>query len=612
MRNLRTLLCQINTTPGDFDGNVEAIKKGMLEGFKHKADLIVFPELSIPGYLMRDMVFDSGFVEENLRRLEEIKSFYDVAVGVNSNQYHPTVVVGYVDHNHCGWGKPFRNMAAVIRDGVIIGTYAKQLLPFYDVFDEGRYFQPGTELCVIEVCGDKWGICICEDVWNDKGSDDYSYSNNPIQKYRDLGVDNIISINSSPFAQGKPKRRMRMLQRSTQVGNHQGRMIYVNQTGAQDELVFDGHSMIVENGRVSFFAEGSDQYRLYDEKEHARTYNSAEWRNDDYFSDRAQQHLYEALITGLRDYITKTGHKEVVVGSSGGIDSAVVLALACEAIGPENVHGIRMPSIFNSQSSSDDALALHTNLGCHDYAVPVEHQPVIDQIRKNLIATDRTQWLVDDTDCDADLSKVDSTLLAASCPKPFNPVANENIQARIRGNIIMWFSNAYGVLPLTTGNKTELALGYCTLYGDMNGGFAPINGLYKLDVYDVARYINERNPVIPENILNKAASAELAPGQTDEASLLPYAILDPIVRACIEGQITNFRKFFDSATDWGTSIDSRRAVSNWVNTGPAEKEYNRMIKLIKINEFKRRQAAPGIKVSKIDFGTGRRYPIVKR
>lgn len=548
---MKTLLCQINTTPNDFSGNMEQIIAGIRHGLKEKVDLIVFPELAIPGYLCKDMMFRKGFVEQNLeclKRVENVTAGSDV-----------TVVLGYIDRNYSGEGKPFRNMAAVIRNGHVIATYQKSLLPFYDVFDEGRYFQPGTDRTVVEICGKKWGICICEDLWNDKDSDDYNYRFNPVENYRVRGIYNIISINSSPYVRGKPQKRFQMVEK---IAGKVGTIIYCNQIGGQDELVFDGNSFVVAHGGTNVCA-GMEQYQIYDDRGDNRLAGTG-----------VVTEPYHMLKLGLKDYVQKSGFKEVVVGSSGGIDSALVISLACDALGPENVHGIRMPSTISSEHSKNDAEQLHKNLGCHDYMVTIAHTPFIGHILANVRMN-----------------------------KDPHPLADENIQARLRGMVLMYFSNAFGALLLSTGNKTELALGYCTLYGDMNGGFCPINDLYKMQVYAMAEEFNlvkdgRKGNQIPRNILTKAPSAELSPGQTDEVSLaLPYPIMDSIV----EGYVEHFIADFDSWKEW------QKAHSKFDD----REKYDKMIRLINKNEFKRRQSAPGIKVSPIAFGVGRRLPIVK-
>lgn len=557
---MKTLICQTNPTPNDFNGNCQQIVDGLKEGWAKNADLIVFPELAIPGYLCKDMMFRKGFVEQNLDCLQSLPSYLQA-------DYEPHIVVGYIDRNYSGVGKPFRNMAAVFKGRRMIATYQKHLLPFYDVFDEGRYFQPGDDLAVVEICGEKWGICICEDLWNDKGSDDYNYQCNPLEAYRTRGIYNIISINGSPFVREKPTKRVLMVKK---IAGNVGTIIYCNQVGGQDELVFDGNSFIVEKGLVKACA-GMEPYQLYDNED-----------KSDQWGSILRDETYDMLKLGLTDYIRKSGFKQVVVGSSGGIDSALVLALVCDAIGPENVHGIRMPSPISSEHSKSDAKQLHDNLGCNDYVVPIYHEIAI---HNTLLSLNHERKI-----------KLDN-------PKP---IANENYQARLRGLTLMYFSNAFDALLLSTGNKTELALGYCTLYGDMNGGFCPINDLYKMQVYEMARFFNKdqrtgRKPnLIPENILNKAPSAELAPGQTDEASLLPYPVLDIIVEGYVEHFIGDFKTFVEWARDF-----------EWVKSKDAEEQYDRMIRLINNNEFKRRQAAPGIKVTPVAFGIGRRLPIVK-
>jgi NAD+ synthetase len=549
-------MCQTNTIPGDFRGNVDQIKQGILKGYDNNVDIIVFPELTIPGYLCRDMIYEVGFVEKNLKALQEIVAFNDICQMEKGG--NPVIIVGYIDANRTGTGKPFRNMAAVIQDGCVIATYAKHLLPFYDVFDEGRYYEPGNQLAIVDIKGERWGIIICEDGWNDKGSDDYNYNVRPLVKYRDAGVTKIISINSSPFVVGKPVKRYNLFRDSGFET-----IIYLNQLGGQDELVFDGNSFITHNGMMVACAK-QEPFHLVKDFE-PMVYEKA-----------PLEEMYDALKIGLYDYVTKNGFKEVVLGSSGGIDSAVVIALACEVLGPTNVHGIRMPSKWSSTGSVNDALQLHQNLGCNDHYFPIEHDAFLDRLLTEL-----------------------------KCNNIYNPVASENIQARIRGNTVMHFSNAYGGLALTTGNKTELALGYTTIFGDMAGGFAPICDVYKMQVYAIARYINRSETIIPQAIIDKAPSAELAPGQTDEASLLPYPILDIIVKAYIEDYIGDFKTF-------SSRYKQVVVISNWLESPDAQKQYDRMIKIIKSQEFKRRQAPIGTKISKVAFGMGRRLPIVKR
>jgi NAD+ synthetase len=473
-------------------------------------------------------------------------------------------------------------MAAVIRNGNVIATYQKHLLPFYDVFDEGRYFEPGNDVCVFEVNGNRCGIVICEDAWNDKGQDDYSYDDNPVGAYRKLGVNYLFSLNSSPYARNKPHYRTEMLRKITSNwGDKVLNLIYVNQIGGQDELVFDGHSMVVSRGEIVHYMHNDFSPRNANEKFESITVPS-HGLNGPYINFHFEDDPIKIIILGLYDYITKSGFKSVVLGSSGGVDSALVATLATLAIGKENVNCIMMPSCYSSEGSVKDAKELHKRLGCNEFMVPIEHLNLTNHINKcfGFIAVD-------------DLKHPSITQLV-----DYNKVADENIQARMRGQIVMHYSNAMGALALTTGNKTELATGYCTLYGDMNGGFNPIGDLYKLEVFDMCRQINRLfGDMIPEEIINKAPSAELRPGQTDEASLLPYPILDNIVRFYIENYITEYEGYCKKTTE-----DMRAS----------EKDYLRITRLIYNCEFKRRQAAPTIKLSKVAFGTGRRLPIVKK
>lgn len=549
-------LAQINTTPGDFNGNYQKIMDELYKASDIGADLVVLPELAICGYLVRDLLYLDGFIEKNLKILDQIRTWSEK----HANLVGLTIIVGYADRSYKEFGKPFKNMAAIIRDGVILTTYQKQLLPFYDVFDEPRYFEPGSDLCKIEIADEICGITICEDLWNDKGQDDYNYKDNPVQRYLDYGVTTIVNLSASPWYQGKVQKRIKMIEEMSEKCN----IIYVNQIGGQDELVFDGHSMFASRGNVEYVGSGDVSSCLNGNRPAILGMDKTE-------------ELVDNLVLGLKDYIKKTGHKEVVVNSSGGVDSAAVIALAAKAIGGENVHCVMMPSKFSSEGSITDAKALHEKFGCREYTIAIDHDPLLETAREAF----------------------------KDVYGEYHSVADENIQARMRGMMgAMFFSNAYGALPLTTGNKTELALGYCTLYGDMSGGFNPIGDLYKDEVYDICRYLG-----VPREIMVKAPSAELAPGQTDEASLLPYAYLNSIVKGFIEEYISDYhkwQKYADCGGIWMESLDKAHDVND-----VSREDYNRMIKKIKINEFKRRQAAPCLKVSKMAFGMGRRMPIVQ-
>jgi NAD+ synthetase len=594
---MKITLAQINTTPNDFEGNLLKIESGIRSAITENADVIIFPELTICGYLVKDLVYTSGFIKKNLDYLNKVvdstnnlKTIWSGVENGANRLKNLTVIVGYIDRNNTGIGKPFRNMAAVIRNGNIIATYQKHLLPFYDVFDEGRYFEPGKDVCVFDIKGNRCGIVICEDAWNDKGQDDYNYDDNPINAYRKLGVNYIFSLNSSPYARNKPHYRTEMLKLITRNwGDKPLNFVYVNQIGGQDELVFDGHSMIASNGEIIHYMQND-----FSPFKSSQKFETVEVANKGmcgpYINFHFEEDHLKMILLGLYDYITKSGFKSVVLGSSGGVDSALVATLATLAIGKENVNCIMMPSCYSSEGSVKDAQELHKRLGCNEYLVPIEHLQLTNYINtcfkfiERAPENDDRQRFVPE---EAYKKLVD-----------YNKVADENIQARMRGQIVMHYSNAMGALALTTGNKTELATGYCTLYGDMNGGFNPIGDLYKLEVFDLCRQINRLfGDIIPEEIINKAPSAELRPEQTDEASLLPYPILDNIVRLYIENYITDYEAYCDK------TIENMRA---------SEKDYNRITRLIYNCEFKRRQAAPTIKLSKVAFGTGRRLPIVKK
>jgi NAD+ synthetase len=581
---MKITLAQINTTPNDFEGNFNKIRNGIASAIREFADVVVFPELTIPGYLVKDLVYTTGFIEKNLETLQRVVRLTDA----HDNEHSPVVIVGYIDYNTSGVGKPFRNMAAVIRNGVVIATYQKHLLPFYDVFDEGRYFEPGKDICVFNINGNRCGIVICEDAWNDKSQDDYSYLDNPIDRYRDAGVNYLFSINSSPYAQHKPHHRVEMLTKiCADRRNKPLNLIYVNQIGGQDELVFDGHSMVISNGEVIRYIQTDTIPNEKSNENFVTVTVPPSIGGGGYINYHFEEDHLKMTLLGLRDYITKSGFKSVVLGSSGGVDSALVATLATLAIGKENVNCIMMPSCYSSEGSVKDAKELHKRLGCKEFLVPIEHLNLTNHINRCFKFVD-----IVDLGANGDATPKIRQLV------DYNKVADENIQARMRGQIVMHYSNAMGALALTTGNKTELATGYCTLYGDMNGGFNPIGDLYKMNVFGMCRLINTLfGNLIPEEIINKAPSAELKPGQTDEASLLPYPILDNIVKLYIENYVTDYAQYC------GLTNEERVA---------SEKDYARITRLIYINEFKRRQAAPTIKLSKVAFGTGRRLPIVKR
>ncbi len=593
---MKICLGQINTTPGDFAGNLDALKKGIDVASTAQCDVVVFPELCIPGYLSQDLLYRPRFIDRNLAVLDELREYtQNHCEGLH-------VVCGYVTRND-GIGKPFYNVAGVLLEGQLIGEYRKQLLPFYDVFDELRYFEPGRELFTFEVNGQQVGLSICEDLWNDKGSDGYNYANNPYARYRAMDLDVLVSLNSSPFVHDKPVNRLENIapgtKRSSGVdGGKDLTLVYVNQRGGQDELVFDGQSFIVSGGDLMHLSESLDEdtfdvVDLSNSQPVIADVANPENKADLY--NRAPQ-LKDLLVLGLKDYLQKSGFDQVVLASSGGVDSAVVCMLACEAVGAENVHAIRMPSIYSSDHASADAKALHRKLGCWDYEVEIEHEPMINMLH------DRYERYSEDRN---------NLVARKMANNSYASVADENIQARLRDLYLMHFSNAYGAMPLSTGNKTESACGYYTHF-DMNFSYAPIKDIYKFQVFDLAR----ASDAIPDNIWQKPPSAELAPNQTDEASLLSYAVLDPIVQSHIEDQMSEYSAF----VGWVAEMTSNsKKISNdldflldWVDSDGAEVAYQRIISLIGKMEYKRRQTCPGTKVSKVAFGIGRRMPIVEK
>lgn len=573
---MKVCLGQINTTPGDFDRNFARICDGMAAAHEAGANLVVFPELTIPGYLSQDLLYNPDFIARNLTVLDQV-----CAASADYRDLH--VVVGYVGRNN-GIGKPFTNLAAVVANGEVICRYQKQLLPFYDVFDELRYFEAGKEICVFELCGKRIGVAICEDLWNDKGADDYNYENNPLEQYQKAGVDLVVSLNSSPFVHGKCAQRMSHIAPATESGLV---VVYVNQVGGQDELVFDGQSFVAQNGQIGFLSNEvfQDAFPVVD-------LNQMKSRPLADAVAGTGVSLKDLLVLGLRDYAQKSGFDQVVLASSGGVDSAVVCMLACEAMGAKNVHAIRMPSVFSSDHSRDDAKQLHEQLGCWDYEMKIRHEGLVDELNVAYQIHPDSDNLV--------RRKVDA--------ENYSQVADENIQARLRDVYLMHFSNAYGAMPLSTGNKTEAGCGYYTHF-DMNFSYAPIKDLYKFQVIELAK----GDARIPDNIWEKPPSAELAEGQTDEASLMPYAILDPIVMSYVEDYVTTFERFREWLTVMNFEVSGDQDVLRaWLSDRDAERDYRRIVSLIGKMEYKRRQTCPGTKVSKVAFGIGRRIPIVEK
>ena len=577
---MRICLAQINTTPGDFAGNFDRIEAGIRAAQAGGCDVVVFPELTIPGYLSQDLMYHVQYVQENQRVLADV-----MRLSAQPGLQDLCIVVGYIERNE-GSGKPFYNAAAVIQAGRQTFNHRKNLLPFYDVFDEQRYFEAGTALTIFPLKGLTVGIAICEDLWNDKGEAGYPARNNPLAQYRAAGVDVLLSLNSSPFVHDK------FAQRHAAIAENLGDMtlVYVNQWGGQDELVFDGQSFVVQDQTILYQSQEVtvDEFAVVECAAASIEAKRAPPQS-------AQVDLYDLLVLSVRDYVQKSGFEQLVLASSGGIDSALVVQIACDAVGPKQVHAVRMPSVWSSSGAGRDAIALHAALGCWDYEVPIAHLELVASLNQQF----RTQ---------TDPENLVTQVFAAD---RYSTVADQNIQARLRDLYVMHFSNAFGAMPLSTGNKTESACGYYTHF-DMNFSFAPIKDLYKWQVFALARAGGR----IPAEIILKPPSAELAPDQTDEASLLPYAILDPLVQAYIEDYVNEFDAFKIwvervAADDRRVSMDLTR-LRGWLEARGSSTRYQSLIKLIASMEYKRRQTCPGPKVSKVAFGMGRRIPIVKK
>ncbi|HKQ64422.1 MAG TPA: NAD+ synthase [Methylomirabilota bacterium] len=569
MRRLRVALGQINPTVGDFDGNVRMIVDAIERARGLGASLVAFPELAITGYPPEDLLFKPAFIEANLRALDEVTR---ATRGL-------AVVVGFVDKRD-----DIFNAAAVLHDGVRVGVYHKQYLPNYGVFDENRYFQAGTESPVFVAGDTTFAVNVCEDIW---------YPGGPTAVQALAGAELIVNINGSPYHAGKARFRDQLV--STRAADDLVCIAYVNTVGGQDELVFDGASLIVnEQGEVvargRMFEEDLVVADLdLDAVFRARLRDPRRRKEKLAGSDTAArvslpplsapeapitppdvpvpgpvEEVFGALVLGTRDYVRKNGFKRVVIGLSGGIDSSLVAAVAVEALGRENVAGVGMPSVYSSAGTRRDARLLAKNLGIEFLTIP---------ITSALQAYKRT------------LAKVFKGMK--------EDVTEENLQARIRGNLLMALSNKFGWLVLTTGNKSEYSVGYTTLYGDMAGGFAVIKDVPKMLVYELARHVNARagRPVIPESVFTRAPSAELRPNQTDQDTLPPYELLDQIVQGYVEENL---------------------GVNDLIARGFAADVVRRVVSMVDINEYKRRQAPIGVKITPRAFGRDWRPPIVNR
>jgi NAD+ synthase (glutamine-hydrolysing) len=570
---MRIALAQINPAVGDFGGNKKLILNYIREAEKFECDLIAFPELAITGYPPEDLIYKKSFIDENLSTLEEIAKTTEKIIAL----------VGFIDRDDSLY-----NAMAVLSDGKIVGKYYKMHLPNYGVFDEERYFKSGETPMVCSLEKVNIGVNICEDIWTAEGPA-------KIQVFAgDAHL--IINISASPFHAGKAIERERML--ITRAVDYSSYVCYVNMVGAQDELVFDGRSLIIDDqgkivARGKAFEEDLVVADIDIESTISRRVKNVLWQKEREKLARAQfghlslpdiiikkkrkeihsvihpqkekeEEIYSALVLGVRDYVKKNNFRKVLIGLSGGIDSSLTACIAVDALGKESVVGVSMPSVFTSRETKEDAEKIAKNLGIEFYEIPIKkiHQAFLkelDGIFKNT--------------------------------KP--GIAEENIQARIRGTILMTISNKFGWLVLTTGNKSEVSTGYCTLYGDTAGGFAPLKDVAKTEVYALAEYRNklQGEKLIPESIIRRPPTAELKPNQKDQDTLPPYEILDKIIEGYVEKDLT---------------------YEELIRSGLNKQYINKAVEMIVRSEYKRRQSPPGVKITHKSFGKDRRYPITNK
>ena len=539
---MRVGFAQINTTVGDIETNARKILAAYQEASQQGAQLVITPELALTGYPPQDLVFKSGFVPQTL---EQLRVLHERTSAV-------PLLVGYVDFNPKKTGKPFVNSCAVLEKDRPIRKIFKSLLPTYDVFDEARYFEPADDQQPIELLGAKVGITICEDIWTDKYLRHDLYHCDPVERLVGLGASVILNLSSSPFSVGKPALRRAMV---TELAlQHRIPFFYCNAVGGNDELIFDGNSFVInkEGATVARLASFGEQIAVVDSDAPASVESGMP----------PEEEVFRALVLGVSDYFAKCGFHSAVLGLSGGIDSAVTAAIAVEALGKKNVTGVSMPSAYSSSGSLDDADRLAKTLGIERLVIPIKEPfEVLKSQFKEAFA-----GLKEDT-------------------------TEENMQSRLRGLILMSLSNKFGHLLLTTGNKSELAVGYCTIYGDMCGGLAVISDVPKTMIYRLARWINRDRETIPINSITKPPSAELKPNQTDQDILPQYETLDAILQLYVEEQL-------DPVEIVERGFDP--AIVRWIQ------------RRVDINEYKRRQAAPGLKVTSLAFGIGWRMPIAQR
>ena len=537
-------LAQINPTVGDFAANSAAILAAYSSLVKSGAEVVITPELALPGYPPLDLLFKSRFVPQNLAALDALHA----QIG------EVPLLVGCVDVN-TGPGRPFRNTAAILERGKPIRKISKSLLPTYDVFDEARYFQPAEKNEPVEIAGIRCGVTICEDIWSREYLPRPLYDCDPLASLAAQGAKVILNLSASPFEVGKPRRRFEML--AARARTHRVAIAYCNTVGGNDQLIFDGNSFAIsETGEcLAQLAPFRTESALAEFKIQNSRFKIPSFQCD-------EEELFDALVLGTRDYFAKCGFRSAVLGLSGGIDSAVTAVIGAAALGAENVLGVTMPTRYSSEGSVGDSLQLAAALGIRCLTIPIE---------KSFTAF-----------------KEQMTPFFEGKPED---VTEENMQPRLRGMTLMALSNKFGHLLLTTGNKSELAVGYCTLYGDMCGGLAVISDVPKMMIYQLARWLNRDREIIPAATIEKPPSAELRPDQRDQDTLPPYEILDPILELLIEDHLSPdeiIARGFDAQT------------VRWV------------VKRVAQNEYKRAQAVPGLKVTSKAFGVGRKMPVAQR
>ena len=546
---MKVTLAQLNPKVGDFDGNLAKALFTLARVETDFPDLVVFPELFLMGYPPHDLLEKKWFVEKQAQTLERLAKATERSPGMG-------VVIGAAMPNGSTTGRGLSNAAVLIHRGEIVFSQPKSLLPTYDVFDEARYFDPAEAVHTVPFKDGSLGLCVCEDAWNDPGfwPDHRIYSRNPIETLAEQKPSLIVNVSASPFHAGKDELRHDLIRHH--AARHGLPFVFVNQIGGNDELIFDGRSMCLDGA-------GRPITLCPPFVEHLETVDITQaGAMAPYVPQEVIESVHQALTLGIRDYLGKSGFSRAVVGLSGGIDSAVTFALAVQALGRENVLGVSMPSMYSSEGSKDDARQLAANLEAEFKTVPIEG------MYKAYVAGLAEHFQGREAD-----------------------VTEENIQARIRGNILMAFSNKFGSLVLTTGNKSELAMGYCTLYGDMSGGLAVLSDVPKVMVYQLAEYINREREIIPRETIEKPPSAELRPDQKDQDSLPPYEVLDQVLQLYVEE---------GRSREEIIARDFEPEMVGWV------------IRTINRNEYKRKQAPPGLKVTTKAFGVGRRMPLAAK